>query len=231
MSEELGKIEKPQVEDFKSGRKLFFVPLIVSSKELPKEYGDKCSHYWEQVESQISGLTLKLGNVNRIFHELVPESGEKGLEQLKELKLGSLEIVQSEISRGAVLEAVEDSDIMAELMDLSRCLSIGLQSKKVFSKIFELYNEVHTRRNDFIFKKLQDTLKENEIALLIMEEGHHVKFPEDMKVFYIAPPALDEIKRWLRDYDAKVRAGEYHPEEPHTEEASKQEPPSNAEAA
>ena len=31
MSEELGKIEKPLAEDFKAGRKLYFVPLVFSS--------------------------------------------------------------------------------------------------------------------------------------------------------------------------------------------------------
>jgi len=38
MSAELGKIDKPSVEEFKKGRKLFFVPLIYGSKELPADY-------------------------------------------------------------------------------------------------------------------------------------------------------------------------------------------------
>jgi hypothetical protein len=32
-----------------------------------------------------------------------------------------------------------------------------------------------------------------------------VKFPADMQVFYVAPPALDEIKRWLREQEEKQR--------------------------
>lgn len=224
MSEELGKIEKPPVDDFKGGRKLFFVPLVISTRELPQEYMDKCLRYWEQVETQISGLELKLGNISRIFHELISEGGEKGVQTIEELKLTSFQLVRNGIARGASLEAIEDADIMAELMDWSRCLSLGLQSQKVFSKIFESYNEVHARRNESISRKIQETLKENETAMLIMAEGHHVKFPEDVKLFYIAPPALDEIKRWLRDYDAKLKAGESYPEEA----AQEEEPPSKA---
>lgn len=221
MSEELGKIEKPPVDEFKGGRKLFFVPLVISTRDLPQEYTDKCSRYWEQVETQISSLELKLGNLSRIYHELIPESGEKGVQTIKQLKLSSLQIVENGIARGALLEATEDNDILSELMDWSRCLSLGLQSQKVFSKIFESYNEVHTRRNDFISRKIQDTLKENETAMLIMAEGHHVQFPPDVKLFYVAPPALDEIKRWLRDYDAKIKA-----EESQTDKsASGDEPP------
>jgi hypothetical protein len=205
MTEELGKIEKPPVNDFKEGRKLFFVPLIVSAREFPKEYEDKCEHYWEQVDSQISALEIKLGNVTRIFHELMPESGEKAIQHLKDLKLNSYKLIQTRTERGARLEATEDNDILSELMDWSRCLSIGLQSQKVFSKVYESYNEIIERRNEFISNKINEGLKENEIAILIMGEGHHVKFAQDIKVFYIAPPALDEIKRWLRDYEAKSK--------------------------
>ena len=34
---------------------------------------------------------------------------------------------------------------------------------------------------------------------MFIREGHQVQFPSDIQVFYVAPPALDEIKRWLRD--------------------------------
>jgi hypothetical protein len=224
MAEELGKIEKPPVSDFKGGRKLFFVPLVLSAPDLPQEFLEKCDRYWEQVESQISSLELKLGNLTRIYHELIPESGEKGLEHLKELKLGSLQFVQNSMGRGAVLEATEDNDILTELMDWSRCLSLGLQNQKVFSKIYESYNEVHTRRNDFITRKINDTLKENETATLIMAEGHHIQFASDIKLFYIAPPALDEIKRWLRDFEAKSKdsqTDEHSYDEEHTEKGNK----------
>jgi len=30
-----------------------------------------------------------------------------------------------------------------------------------------------------------------------------VKFPARVNVFYVAPPALDEIKRWLRNQEAQ----------------------------
>jgi hypothetical protein len=36
-----------------------------------------------------------------------------------------------------------------------------------------------------------------------MRENHEVQFPPDIQVFYIAPPALDEMKRWLRERQGK----------------------------
>jgi hypothetical protein len=205
MGEELGKIEKPNAEDYKSGRKIFFVPLVFSSRELPQEYTEKNNRYWEQVEAQIEGLEAKLGKSAHIFHELVPESGDKGLNTLKQLKVDSLKVIESRMGTGTVLESTEDEEILAELMDWSRCLSIGLQSQKVYSTIFGSYTEANNRRNEAISKKIDQTTKENEAAIVIMGEGHHVRFPDDIRVFYVAPPALDDLKRWLRDYEARPK--------------------------
>ena len=38
-----------------------------------------------------------------------------------------------------------------------------------------------------------------EIGLLLIREGHQVQFPSDIEVFYIAPPSLDAIKRWVSE--------------------------------
>jgi hypothetical protein len=208
MPEELGKIEKPKVDEFKGGRKLFFVPLVLTSPNLPLEYTDKYLRYWLQVESQVSNLEAKLGNVARIYHELIPAGANEGIETLKELHVGSLSLIQSRVEKGAVLEATESNEIMTELMHWSRCLSLGLQSQKVFSTIYGFYTEADKQRNEFIAKKLNATLKENESAILIMAEGHHVHFPEDIQQFYVAPPALDEIKRWMRSYEAQLKQKE-----------------------
>ena len=36
-----------------------------------------------------------------------------------------------------------------------------------------------------------------------MREGHQVQFPVDIQVFYVAPPGLDEIKRWVRERESE----------------------------
>ena len=222
MAEEIGKIEKPLAEDFKAGRKLFFVPLIFPGKELSEEFQEKYNRYWNQVESQIANLETKLGQTSRIYHELIPEGGEEGTKALKQLNISSLQIVRSRIQNGATLEATEDEEILTELMDWSRCLSLGLQSQRVFSAIYGFYTEANKKRHEFISKKLNASLKENETGILIMAEGHHVQFPPDVKIFYIAPPALDEIKRWLRDHQAKAKGPQ--PEESHVPEETGPKP-------
>jgi hypothetical protein len=203
MPEELGRIEKPTVEGLKPGRKLFFVPLILPGQEMPSEFKVIYNRYWDQVDAQINSLESKLGPAKHIFHELIPESGEEGLKTLEEMKINSLLIVKNRIEKGAAFEAIEDKELLSELMDWSRCLSLGLQSQKAFSQIYKFYNEAIKTRDEALSKKVNELLKDDESAVLIMAEGHHVKIPDDVSTFYIAPPALDELKRWMRDNKAK----------------------------
>jgi len=199
MAEELGKIEKPSVEEFKKGRKLYYIPLLYKSEDVPEDYLEKVNRYWEQVEQQINELTCKLGQVNRLYHELIASSGEEGAKTIGELNEGSHKIIQIYMEKSAQLEAIEDDDILTEFMDWSRCLMIGLQNPKVTTKVYESYIEVGKKRNEYIAKKIDETLKDDEIGILLMRENHQVQFPSDIQVIYVSPPALDEIKRWMRD--------------------------------
>jgi hypothetical protein len=81
---------------------------------------------------------------------------------------------------------------------------IGLESQKATAQVRDAYTEAGKKRNEFIARKIDGSLKENEIGIALMRENHHVQFPSDIQVFYVSPPALDEIKRWLREYESKV---------------------------
>jgi hypothetical protein len=220
MSEELGKIEKPSVEEFKKGRKLYFVPLIYGGKESPDDYREKLNRYWNQVEDKIGALELKLGPVNRIYHELVADEGEEGIKTLSGLSSKSFEIIKNRLDKGARLECAEEKELLSELMDWSRCLAIGLQSQKVFTTAYQSYTELSKKRNEHIARRIDETLKADEIGILFMREGHEVQFPEDIQVFYIAPPALDDIRRWLRDREAGAPP-EKQPEEKEAKQETK----------
>lgn len=212
MSEELGKIEKPPLEKFRKGRRLYFVPLIYCGRESTTEYLEKFNRYWNQVEDKMSALEMKLGKVARIYHELVPAGGEQGIKAVKEINDKSYEIIKNRLDKGAQLESAEEGELLTELMDWSRCLAVGLQSQKAFTTVYQSYTEISKKRNEHIAHQIDETLKADEIGILFMREGHQVQFPEDIQVFYIAPPALDEIRRWLRDQEAKP------PSEPEAEE-------------
>ncbi len=203
MSPELGKIGKPSVEEFKTGRKLYFVPLIYGSKEHPDDYLKIFNKYWKQVDDQISDLELKLGSVNKIYHELITSAGEDGFKEFKNLSEKSFEIIEKRVEKGSQLEATEDVELLTEFMDWSRCLSIGLQNHKVMEKVYESYTEASKNREEFILNHINETLKTDEIGILFMGENYKIKFPAEIEVFYVSPPALDEIKRWLRNQEVQ----------------------------
>lgn len=203
MSEELGKIEKPSLEEFRKGRKLYFVPIIYCGRESPPDYLERFNRYWNQVEDKISALEMKLGKVAKIYHELVPAGGEEGIKAIKEINDKSYQIIKNRLDKGAQLESAEEGELLTELMDWSRCLAIGLQSQKALTTVYQSYTEISKQRNEHIARQIDETLKADEISILFMHEGHQVQFPEDIQVLYIAPPALDEIRRWLRDRETK----------------------------
>ena len=199
MAGELGKIEKPAAELFKKGRRLFFVPLLYGIEGFPPDYLEKLERYWAQVEEQIRDLELKLGKVSRLYHEAIQSGGEDGLKALKILNEQSCKIAGKMVEKGAILEGAEDADLLSEYIDWSRCLSAGLQNPKVVTKVYESYEQTGKSRNEFITRQIDKTLQPDEIGIIFMREGQHIKFPAEVEVFYIAPPTLDEINRWLRD--------------------------------
>ena len=100
--------------------------------------------------------------------------------------------------------AAESVELLSEYMDWNRCLSLRLSNQKVLTKVYEFYDEALKSREEWIGKGVDLTLGESEFGLLIMRENHKIQFPSDIEVFYVAPPSLDEIKRYVRDMKASA---------------------------
>jgi hypothetical protein len=205
MAKKLAKIEKPPVEKYGKGRRLLFVPLLFSPPEPEDAFVEKARKYWDEVEVHVTNLELKLGSVNKVFHELVPVGGEEGGKVIGELNSASYQIVRARLDKGAEVQPIEDIELLTEFMDWSRCLAVGLQNPKVLAKVYESYSKVRSKRNEDMAKKIDKTLKEEDIGILLMREGHQVQFPTDIEVFYVAPPGLDEIKRWIRAREEELQ--------------------------
>ena len=203
MAEELGRIERPEAKRFLGKRKLYLVPLIFRGEDAPPEYSEKFELYWEQVKTHINNLEAKIGQVNRVYHESVAPAGEEGLKFMEKLSPSSYQIAKDKCQNGAVVEATEDKELADEAIDWERCLLIGLVSEKALRKVSEFYQEASKKRYEYIAKRIDETLKEGEAGLLFIREGHMVQFPNDIEVFSVAPPALDEIHRWFRDRSMK----------------------------
>jgi hypothetical protein len=199
MAQELGKINKPEAASFKQGRRLLLVPLIYSYKDSPSEYTEKYELYWKQAAEHIANLEAKTGAISRIYHESISLGGDEGLKIMERLNPKSCQIAKQKCQDGATLEVIEDKELAEETIDWERCLFIGFLSDKVARKVTEFYIETSRKRYEHISKIIDETLQANEIGVLFIREGHLVQFPEDVEVFSVSPPALDEIHSWLRD--------------------------------
>jgi hypothetical protein len=199
MAEELGKIEKPQADTFKGSRKIYVVPLLFTGADAPPDFIEKIERYWLQVSESILAQEAKVGKINRLYHEAVSFGGEEGLKVLQNWNAGSYALVKQKIDDGAVLEATELSSLADECMDWERCLMMGFYSHKVAGTVTSNYREASQKRYKYISGVIAESLAAGEIGLLFMREGQPVQFPEDTDVFTVAPPVLDEIRRWLRE--------------------------------
>ena len=199
MPEQLGKIERPEAERFKQGKRLYLIPLVYAGEEAPDEYKGKCNRYWQQAAEQLTNLTSKIGMVNHVYHESIFQSGEDGMKVMERLSPGSYQIAKNQCDNGAIFETIEERELFEEVMDWQRCLMLGFISDKVANRVSGFYVGAAKQRNEFMAKKISETLKDDEAGLLFIREEHSLQFPSDMEVFSIFPPALDDIHRWFRD--------------------------------
>lgn len=208
MAEELGKIEKPEAEQFEGRRKLYLVPLVFSAEDAPPEYMERFNLYWEQVNQHIANLEAKISKVSHVYHEAITLAGEEGIKLMEKLNPASHQIAKDKCQGGAVFEALEDKELADEAMDWERFILMGFISRKVAKMVSEFYFEALRKRCEHIAQIINETLKPGEVGMLIIREGHMVQFPLDIEVFSVAPPALDEIHRWQRDRQTTERKEE-----------------------
>jgi len=204
MGKVLGSVGKLSVEHFKtSKRKLYFVPLIFSRKnsgaKLPEDYTKKFIAYWNEVKNHIDDLQQKMGKVNKIYHELVTLEGEKGVEGLKEINEKSYQIVKELYQKGTKLELIEDENLLTESEDWLRCLVTYPRTPSVFSKIYDFYLKIMQKRKKYITQKIDKTLLSSQTGILFIREDINIELPQDIEIFKISPPVLDDIHLILRE--------------------------------
>ena len=220
-AQELGRIERPAADQYRGRRKLLLVPLIYSpAPPFGPGSGDPegaaaLLSYWEQVQTQVAALENALGGLQRIYHETITASEEEGMEQLQAGDRRSHAFVSGKRESGAVLEATDDIEILLETLDLQRCLMIPLTSAAVAARLQEWHAEANRRRYEHIAARIDETLPDDGVGLLLISERHQVQFPADIEVFYVSPPALDEFRRWLQNWAARQQqAAADDPSEP-----------------
>ncbi len=205
MSQELGRLERPAAQQYAGKRKLLLLPLIQAPGVEEPAAKELLDRFWDQTRQQIASLESGLGPLRHIFHETLTEGGESGLKQLEMSDSRSHRFVQEKCQAGASLVAIEEPDLLMETLDLRRFLMMPLASQRVAQRIQEWFAESNRERYKYIAERIDSSIGEDQVGLLLISEGHQVQFPSDLEVFYVAPPALDEYRRWFQGWLAEQR--------------------------
>ena len=229
MTTPLSQFAKPEAEQYQGRRKLYLVPNFAFGPDAPEEAQDLLERYWSEVRDHINNLERSLESVAHIYHETLFSEGEEGMKLLEGLNPKGYSFIQAMCSSTARLEATEDRALVEESSDWQRCISVGLISEKVMKLAFDGLQEVTQSRYQHMSSRIDETLQEGEAGVLFVREDHRIQFPTDVQVFYVAPPALDALKRWMSD---RLRpAAPQSPERPESpepeqspEEQKQQEP-------
>ena len=200
----LGQVERPPADQFQGKRRLLLVPLMFAPPGAQEgEISDGQAiyeRYWDQVRTQVDALAAGLGGLHHVYHESLVEGGEEGLSQLLMADPHVHAMIQVRCQAGATLEATESIDLVTETIDLQRCLMVPFTNDGVATRIQEWLAESTRNRYQHIARQIDRTLQSDETGLLLINERHQVQFPTDIEVFYIAPPALDEYRRWVQNW-------------------------------
>lgn len=209
MTTPITQITRPEAGQYTGQRKLFLVPIFLFPPDIPEDATRLLERYWSEVRDHIQSLERSLGTVTYVFHETIYADGEEGMRMVEAVNPFGCSFVQAMCSAGASLEATEDRAVVEEHSDWQRCLSIGLMSEKVMTLAMDGIQETTRQRFAHIGERISSTVKENEAGALFISEGHSVQFPSDIQVFFVAPPALDAVKRWIDD---QMRAFQSQPD-------------------
>lgn len=206
MAEELGRVQRPSAGQYDGRRKLLLVPLVYGPQADNPEGVVVLQRYWEQMQTQVEALASALGGLQHIYHESLTVGGDEGLQQLEAADQRSHGFIVGKTESGAALEPTEDMDVLLETLDLQRCMMIPLASASVGSRLQEWHSDSNRQRYEYIANQIDSTLLENETGLLLISERHQVQFPNDIEVFYVSPPALEEYRRWFQNWAEQQQA-------------------------
>lgn len=207
-------------------RKLIYVPVIHMSADLGslaktvtqrgvadlgeglwKTYKEAVDGFWDVILNYFEEMDA---NGVKIYQDGMIADGEVGVRIAEDTaKAGSknYEIVLKLLKKGAILVKTEDFKLVKEERD--RILEI-VNAKTLFGKVFNFIkykltkNKLLEKRDNFIVKQINETLKENETGIIFIGAYHNVmeKLPKDIQVIEIKDASkIREYQKLLPFYD------------------------------
>jgi len=162
--------------------------------ETVQGFWEAISHYFDSID--VSGM--------KIYQDGMVADGEVGQKIVEEgIKSGSknYELVLRLLKRGAVLVKTEDFKLVKEERD--RLLALA-EAKTVIQKLISFIkyklvkNRLLNKRDKFIAKRIDGTLKDNERGILFIGAYHNIKrrLPKDIQIIEIKD--VSKVRKYQR---------------------------------
>jgi len=167
------------------GRMLLLVPRMYTESELrrlvkilPEDLEPKTLEFWNYVEDKLQVFT---GKIQRVYRDEIYQGGEEALTYLSSVDRKNFVIVKKLIENGAVFESTEDSMLIAE----SKAWLEMNERQPLNTVSLESYQETIRERDGYISKRIDETLKDDELGVLFIEPNRRINLNDRIKIITV----------------------------------------------
>lgn len=195
-------------------RTLFRIPKMFTEQEmtridprLPDDYHQRFNEFWKYVEERLYGARHK---IRKIYLESTGVTGKRQLDMLKMSNPRQHGIVKTLLDSGSELVQAEDPELVLETMSwmqkMQEMISSGIAedgSSKI-QTIGEFLQESMKERNDFVARRVDETLGDEEVGVLFMDMSRELDLKRDIRMITVCPfRPLDYLNSWLAGLRAR----------------------------
>jgi hypothetical protein len=166
-------------------RMLLLVPRMYTEEEfkgfvavLPEDFKVRTHEFWSYVEEKLQGFA---GKIQRVYRDDVWKGGEAAVAYMSFIDHKNSLIVKRLVEKGAVFEATEDAMLVGE----SKSWLEMVKQNPLDPVPLEFYEETIRERNDYVARRIDETLSDDETGILFMIPDREINVKEPVKVIKV----------------------------------------------
>lgn len=167
-------------------RTLIVIPRMYTKDEFKEEtsyvsddYEAKSEEFWNYVTEKVSVFR---GRIKKVFRESLSMNTKESLLALSENDERSYSVLVSLLEDGAKLESTEDPILIGETESWIRMMR-GTPNEA----ISELYGQSLAERNRYVANRIDQSLREGEVSVLLIDSRRRLELPQDIRVIRVCP--------------------------------------------
>jgi hypothetical protein len=183
---------------------LLLVPRMYTEEEfknlvpvLPDDFGPRNLEFWNYVEDKLQPF---VGKIQRIYRDEICHGGEDALARLSSMHDENFHLVKKLVENGAVFEATEDSTLVAESVSWAE----AIKQNPLDTISLEMYQETVRERDNYVSRRIDETLCDEETGLLFLKPGRTISINECVKIIKVCRfEPEDYLRSWQVQLESK----------------------------